>query len=140
LIGVPRPNFCEPIARVLQMLGVRRGMVVSGTVENGDGQAATHLDELSILGETFVAEFYQEHGFSCSTIPPNHFSTESTSLKDLAGGDSKANAQIIRQIFSGKERGPKRDAVMLNAAAALLVSGKVKNLSEGWDISSDLIQ
>jgi anthranilate phosphoribosyltransferase len=61
-------------------------------------------------------------------------------LKDLAGGDSKANAEIIRRIFSGEERGPKRDAVLLNSAAAMLVAGKAKNLSDGWSLAAQLIE
>lgn len=173
LIGVPNPKFCEPMAKVLQMLGVRRGMVVSGQVsslkfevqssaaaetsniqhptsnaESGASEnsalrvphSALFLDEFSTLGETFLAEFYQERGFSCSTIAPENFPLQPTSLEHLAGSDSKANAEIVRRIFSREERGAKRDAVLLNSAAALLVAGKVKNLSEGWELGEQLIQ
>jgi anthranilate phosphoribosyltransferase len=72
LIGVPRPEFCEPLARVLQTLGIRRGMVVSGKVQKDDdtATASTHLDELSIFGENFIAEFFQEGGYRCSTFLP----------------------------------------------------------------------
>jgi anthranilate phosphoribosyltransferase len=146
LIGVPNPKFCEPMARVLQMLGVRRGMVVSGEVQSpkskvqsGDVNPTQYLDEFSPLGENFLAEFYQERGFSCSTISPENFPLQTVSLEDLAGSDSKSNAEIIRRVFSGEERGPKRDAVLLNSAAALLVAGKVKNLSEGWELGAKLI-
>jgi len=147
LVGVPRPELCEPMARVLQMLGVRRGMVVSGEVQgskfkvqSGDPNPTQYLDEFSTLGENFLAEFYQERGFNCSTISPQNFPLQPVSLKDLAGDDSKANAEIVRRIFSGEERGPKRDAVLLNSAAALLVAGKCKNLSEGWDLAAELVR
>jgi anthranilate phosphoribosyltransferase len=57
----------------------------------------------------------------------------------LLGGDKNANAKIVRQILSGQERGPKRDAVLLNAAAALFVAGETKSLAEGWDLAGEAI-
>ena len=69
LVGVPRPELCEPMARALQSLGVRRGMVVCGSA------ARKRLDELSTLGTSDVAEFYQERGFSVSSLSPELFST-----------------------------------------------------------------
>jgi len=134
LAGVPRPEFCEPLARVQQMLGVRRTMVVCGKV-SGVG----FLDELSPLGENTIAEFYQERGFAVSTTLPEQFSLQRGALADLLGGDKTTNAKIIRDIFSGSERGLKRDAVLLNAAAALFVAGKTKSLAEGWDLAVQII-
>ena len=146
LVGVPRPQLCEPIARVLQSLGVRRGMVVSGRVESETEnpmppgiKTGAYLDELSTLGENTIAEFYQDRGFSTSVLPPNNFRLQPVVLADLAGSDRAANAEIVRQLLQGGERGPKRDAVLLNAAAALFVAGKVKSLSEGWDFAAQLI-
>src|SRR5262249_43175116 len=138
LIGVPRPELCEPMARVLQSLGVRRGMVVSGAI--GDQRpAASNLDELSTLGENTIAEFYQEHGFAVSRLSPEQFSLQPAALKDLLGGDKVANAEIIRRILSGDDHGPKRDAVLLNAAAALFVADKAKSLAAGWELSAATI-
>ena len=134
LMGVPRPELCELLAHVLQSLGVRRAMVVCGKVS-----AAGFLDELSTLGENTVAEFYQERGFTVSTTLPEQFPLQPATLADLIGGDKIVNAQIVRQILSGRERGPKRDAVLLNAAAALFVAGKVKSLAEGWDLAGETI-
>jgi anthranilate phosphoribosyltransferase len=134
LMGVPRPELCEPLAHVLQSLGVRRAMVVCGKVP-GVG----FLDELSTLGENIIAEFYQERGFTVSTTMPEQFSLQRATLADLLGGDKIANAKIVREILSGKERGPKRDAVLLNAAAALFVAGKTKSLAEGWDFAVETI-
>ena len=146
LVGVPRPELCEPMARVLQALGVRRGMVVSGKVPNAERgtqnaeNSEFFLDELSTLGETFLAEFYQERGLSCSSLALDNFPLQQTSLQHLAGADSKTNATIVRSILSGEERGPKRDAVLLNDSAALLVASKVKNFVEGWELALRLIQ
>ena len=155
LIGVPNPKFCEPMARVLQMLGVRRGMVVSGEVQSSKFKVQSpgaenselripspglFLDELSTLGDTFLAEFYQEHGLSCSSLALDNFPLQQTSLQHLAGADSKTNATIVRSILSGEERGAKRDAVLLNSAAALFVGGKTKSLGEGWDLALKLIE
>ena len=60
-------------------------------------------------------------------------------LADLAGGDKEANASIVRRLLAGEERGPKRDAVLLNAGAALFVAGKVKSITEGWELAGNLI-
>ena len=133
LVGVPRPELCSILAQVLQSLGVRRGMVVSGRV--GD----VWLDELSTLGDNTLAEFYQDHGFAASIISPAHFPVQPAVLADLAGGDRHANAEIIRRLLRNEERGPKRDAVLLNAGAALFVAGKTKSVSEGWDLANDLL-
>lgn len=138
LIGVPKTELCEPIARVLQSLGIRRGMVVTGCV--GEVEAKNcFLDEFSSLGENHVAEFYQERGFSVSTLSPENFPLQKASLADLAGGDSKTNAEITRRILQGEERGPKRDAVLLNSAAALFVGGKASSLHAGWELAAELI-
>jgi anthranilate phosphoribosyltransferase len=134
LVGVPRPEFCEPIARVLQSLGIRRAMVVCGKVP-GVG----FLDELSPLGENTIAEFYQERALAVSTTMPEQFDLQPATLADLLGGDRATNAQIIRDVFSGAERGPKRDAVLLNASAALFVAGKAKSQAAGWDLAVQIV-
>ncbi len=164
LLGVPRPEMCEPIARVLQTLGVRRAMVVCGEVavekvESGErpaeifdtaaqpaasadqtAQPIAHLDEISTLGETTVAEFYQEHGFTVSKFSPENFPLQPATLTDLVGGDKHANAETARRILRGDERGPKCDAVLLNAAAALFVAGRSRSIGEGWELAEELIR
>src|SRR5271168_1338850 len=124
LVGVSCPELCLPLAGVLQSLGLRRAMVVCGSVPNG------HLDELSTLGETTVAEFYQPHGLTASSLLPTNFPTQPATLADLAGGDREVNAEIIRQLLRGRDRGPRRDATLLNAAGALFVAEKCRSLSE----------
>ena len=134
LMGVPRPEFCEPLAAVLQSLGVRRAMVVCGQVTGGGWQ-----DELSTLGENTIAEFYQERGITVSTTRPEQFPLQPAALADLVGGNKMENAAIVRRILSGEEQGPQRDAVLLNAAAALFVAGKTKSQAEGWDLAGETI-
>lgn len=156
LVGVPRRELCEPIAHVLQSLGVRRGMVVCGevpagvhspqsTVHSGGGtiadsqSAMANLDELSTLGANTVAEFYQERGFTTSTLDPNQFPLQPATLMDLRGGDKFTNAEIIRRILRGEDRGPKRDAVLLNAGAALFVAGRARSMGEGWELAAAVL-
>ncbi len=154
LIGVPSIDLCEPMARVLKSLGVRRGMVVCGSVTRAvpagkgsvsalagpdSGPVTGFLDELSTLGETQVAEFYQDRGFMNSVMLPGGFPLQPATLTDLAGSDRQTNADIVRRLLRNQERGPKRDAILLNAAAALFVAGKTKSIVTGWDLASDLI-
>lgn len=145
LIGVPRPELCEPMARVLQTLGVRRGMIVCGELEASAGSSsvpkngAAYLDEFSAFGENHLAEFYQERGFHVSRFSPAQFPIQSGSVQDLVGGDRTANAEILKRILRGEERGPKRDATLLNAAAALLVANRVKSFTEGWEFAGEII-
>ena len=133
LMGVPRRELCEPIAKVLQTLGSRRAMVVCGNV--GDSQ----LDELATLGSNTVAEFYQERAFTSSVLDPTQFQLQPATLADLKGGDREANAEIIRRILRGDDRGPKRDAVLLNTGAALFVAGRVRSIAEGWELAAEVI-
>ncbi len=137
LIGVAKKELCEPIARVLQLLGIRRGMAVCGEIPTEAGTRG--LDEFSTLGENHIAEFYQDRGFAVSVMSPIHFPIQSASLSDLLGGNRDVNAEIIRRILRGEERGPKRDAVLLNSAAALFVANKVKSLAEGWSLAAEII-
>ncbi|MBI5772149.1 MAG: anthranilate phosphoribosyltransferase [Verrucomicrobia bacterium] len=143
LVGAPRPQLCEPLAKVLQSLGIRRGMVVCGEVERkkekGESGEAAHLDELSTLGPGTIAEFYQDRGFSVSTLSPENFPLQPATLADLVGGDRAANAAIVRAILAGADRGPKRDAVLLNAGAALFVAGAARSMMEGWERAAAVI-
>ncbi len=138
LVGVPRPDLCEPFARVLQSLGVRRAMVACGAAPDQAG-ATRHLDEFSTLGPTTVAEFYQERGLACSSLQPDLFPLQPATLADLRGGDVQTNATIIRRVLAGQERGPKRDVALLNAGAALFVGGRAKSLIAGWDEAAQVI-
>jgi anthranilate phosphoribosyltransferase len=133
LVGVPMPALCAPIAAALQQLGLARAMVVSGKTPSG------HLDELSTVGDTVIAEFHHERALSVSTLSVQNLPVQPTVLADLAGGDCAENAEIVRRILSGQERGPKRDAVLLNAGAALFLAGQARGILEGWERAGSLI-
>lgn len=139
LVGVSRPTVCEPIAQTLKTLGLRRAMVVCGQVTTSGGSEVAHLDELSTLGSNTIAEFHHDRGFSCTEWSASDFPLQPACLDDLAGGDAAQNAQIIRNVLAGTDRGPRRDAVLLNAAAALVVAGVVRSMVEGWDLAGELI-
>jgi anthranilate phosphoribosyltransferase len=133
LVGVPRCELCLPIANVLQSLGVRRGMVVCGSVV--DGNAERYLDEFSTLGNNHVVGFPPD----IKSISPSDLPFQPATLADLAGGDCQANAEIVRSLLHGEERGPKRDAVLLNTAAAMLITEKCISWNEGWNMAAELI-
>jgi anthranilate phosphoribosyltransferase len=133
LLGVANPSLCEPVARVLQSLGLHRALVVCGQAGSG------FLDELSTVGESTIAEFHHERGFSVSTCGPEDFSVRRARIEELAGGDRETNAELVRAVLSGLDRGARRDAVLLNAGAALLVAGRVRSITEGIDAAARLI-
>ena len=104
------------------------------------------LDEEALMqslrpagAEVMARTLAQEKALTVSELHPDTFPIQAAVLADLRGGDREANAQIIRTILNGKERGPKRDAVLLNAAAALFVAGRVKTMIEGWELGSKVI-
>jgi anthranilate phosphoribosyltransferase len=119
VVGVPRPELTGFMARCLQRLGVRRAWVV-----HGGG-----LDEVSPCAATTVASF-DDHGFTCFVLDPAEAGVEPCGAEALRGGDAPANAAIVRAVLAG-ERGPRRNAVLLNAAAALVVAGRAGKMREG---------
>jgi len=120
LIGVYSDALTEPLARVLAELGTLRAFVVHGA----DG-----LDEISNTGESHISEVH-EGVVRSSRVRPEDVGLSRASIADLQGGDREENAQIIRRVLGG-ERGPRRDIVLMNAAAALVVGGKARELKEG---------
>lgn len=139
LVGVPRPALCQPLAVVLQSLGARRAMVVSGCVGAVSGSSLEYLDEFSILGDTTIARFTDSGPVTTSTFNPATLPIQKATLDDLRGGDRSDNARIVRQVLSGEDRSPKRDAVLINAAAAFQVAGKVDSMAEGWTLAAGII-
>jgi len=121
VLGVYLPQLVEQVAEVACQLGFVHAVVVHGL----DG-----LDEISLLGETRVAEI-KDGRINYYTIAPEQFGMKRCTLEDVHGGNPEYNAQVIRDIFSGKERGPKRDMLLLNSAAAFLVADKVSSMEEG---------
>lgn len=124
VLGVYAPELTEKLARVLAYLGSESACIVHG--EGG-------LDEISTIGSTKVS-FLQQGDIKTFTIIPEDFGIKRTRLEELRGGDSHYNARIIENILQG-EKGPRRDVVVLNAAAAFWGSGLVPDLHEGINIA-----
>ena len=120
LVGVPRPELTELIARSLLMLGSERAWVVHGA----DG-----IDEISTTGHTKVSEC-RDGAVNTFYVHPADFGIPKASPADLKGGDAAANAAIVTAILDGR-KGPARDVVLLNAGAALFVAGRVGSIQEG---------
>ncbi len=129
LLGVYDKSLVEPLAHVLSNLGVKNGMVVFGREK---------LDEISAVGPTLVCEF-KEGTYKTYEIKPEDFGFTSCQKEDLVGGTPEENAKITRDILSGKEQGPKRTTVLLNAGAALYIGEKAKTLADGVKLAAELI-
>ena len=130
LMGVYDSSLVEPLAKVMQNLGVKRGMVVYGTDK---------IDEISMSSETKVCEILDKENLKSYTISPKDFGYDFYDKKELEGGDKKENAEIIRNIFSLKDKGAKRKAVCMNAGAGFYIAGKVQNIKEGVKMAENLI-
>lgn len=129
LVGVYSPKLVETIAKVMAGLGVERGLVVSGE---------DNMDEITLTGTTTVGEI-KDGKVEVFTITPEQFSLKRCSLTDLTGGDGNANAQITKDILSGKETGAKRDIVLFNAGAALYVGGAAESIGDGIKLAASAI-
>ncbi len=128
LLGVFSTDFVEKIASALMLMDVKSAMVVSSY----DG-----MDEISIADKT-KAIYYDGMRLRDMIIDPKSYGIFGTK-EDLVGGDAKENAKITRGILSGEIKGAKRDAVLLNSAAALMVDGKVNSIEEGIKLSKEAI-
>jgi len=128
VVGVYSAGLVEKLAEALSMLGLHRALVVHGL----DG-----LDEITITGPTRIAEV-REGTVRTYEITPEEFGMKRGTLDDISGGDSAANATIIRDVLAGK-RSPRRDVVLLNAAAALVAAGKVDHLTDALPLASKSI-
>ncbi|MGN0267617.1 MAG: anthranilate phosphoribosyltransferase [Lachnospiraceae bacterium] len=128
LLGVYDEYLVEPLAQVLMDLGVKRGMVVYGMDK---------LDEISMSAPTKVCEF-KDGWFKSYTIKPEDFGLTRCTKADLEGGAPEENAEITRQILKGA-KGPKRDAVLMNAGASLYIGGKAETMAEGIRMAAELI-
>ena len=128
LLGVYDAYLVEPLAQVLISLGVKRGMVVYGQDK---------LDEISMSAPTTVCEI-KDGWFRSSVIAPEDFGFERCTKDDLKGGTPEENAQITLAILSG-EKGHKRNAVLMNAGAALHIGGKAETMREGVELAAEII-
>lgn len=121
LMGVFDESLVEPLARVMLNLGVARGMVVFGQDK---------LDEISMSAPTSVCEI-RDGNFRSYVITPEQFGYTSCKKEELVGGTPQENAEITRNIISGQDKGARRQAVCLNAGAALYIAGAAGSLEEG---------
>lgn len=128
LLGVYDEYLVEPLAQVLISLGVERGMVVYGKDK---------LDEISMSAPTTICEF-KDGWFKTYTVCPEDFGLERCTKQDLEGGTPEENAKITRDILNG-EKGHKRNAVLMNAGAALYVGGKAESMKDGVRLAAEII-
>ena len=129
LMGVYDQSLVEPLAQVMANLGVNRGMVVYGQ---------DSLDEISMCAPTSVCEI-RGGKFTSYEITPEQFGYERCEKGALTGGTPAENAEITKAILKGEEKGPKRQAVCLNAGAALYIAGKAASIEEGVKLAESLI-
>ncbi len=129
LLGVYDSSLVEPLAQVLMSLGVKRGMVVYGTDK---------LDEISVAAPTHVCEF-KDGWFKSYNVSPQQFGLAGGTHEDIKGGTPEENAEITKAILRGEEKGAKRDAVLLNAGAALYVGEKAETFADGVKLAAELI-
>ena len=128
-MGVYDESLVEPLSRVMTNLGVKRGMVVYGQDK---------LDEISMSAPTTVCEI-DNGNYRSYVIQPEDFGLQRCSKEELVGGTAEENAAITRGILSGEIQGPKRDAVCMNAGAALYIGGKADSIGDGIKLAQQLI-
>jgi anthranilate phosphoribosyltransferase len=128
ILGVYDEKLVETLAGVLKNLGTRKAWVVHGK----DG-----LDEISVSAETVVAEL-SDGKINLFNVNPEAYGIKKSTLTDLKGGTAADNALIIRKVLGG-EKGPKRDIVLLNAAAGLCVGGVTENIQDGLKLAQKSI-
>lgn len=128
VLGVYDPALCEVMAKVLKKLGIRQALVVHG---------AGGLDEVSVVGETMIAELRDGQVIDYA-VDPENLGIKPARLEELQGGTKEENASILRSVLSGS-KGTRRDVVLLNAAAALVASSKASDLKEGIAIAAQSI-
>jgi len=134
LVGVFARELCPAFAEILQRLGRDSAWVVHGTT--GDGRS---VDEVSLMGSTRICKAGAYQDLEDGEIRPRDFGMKHAEVDELRGGDARENAAILEAILGGRETGPKRDMVLLNAGAALACAGLADNIEDGIDVSREMI-
>jgi anthranilate phosphoribosyltransferase len=129
VVGVYSPSLTEVIAGTMMNLGVERGFVVSGH---------DNMDEFTLTGPSTVSEI-KDGAVTTYEVTPEQFGFKSCDLSELQGGDGTVNAQITRDILSGKEQGAKRNIVLLNAGATLYIGGLADSIEAGIQLAAETI-
>ena len=130
LLGVYKPELLDTVTYVARQLGYTRGMFVHGL----DG-----LDEISLLGPTRINDL-RDGRVDTYEITPEQLGLRRCTLAEIETGTPQENADSIRGVFSGRITGPRRDAILINAAGALVVGGKARDLAEGVALARQLIE
>ncbi|MHC4753641.1 MAG: anthranilate phosphoribosyltransferase [Planctomycetota bacterium] len=128
VMGVASEELLDRIIETLKILGAERAMVV-----HGQG-----MDEISTLGVTNIRRL-EDGEVSSIELDPKELGISGTSIDEIRSGDTAANAEIVRDILSGKEKGPRKDIVLLNAAAAIIVGGLAQDFAQAIKIADSSI-
>ncbi|MBN8461137.1 MAG: anthranilate phosphoribosyltransferase [Verrucomicrobia bacterium] len=134
LVGVFAREWCPAFAEILQQLGRESAWVVHGTT--GDGRS---VDEVSLMGSTRICKAGAYQDQEDEEVRPRDFGLQHAEVSDLTGGDAATNAAILEAILGGRDTGPKRDMVLLNAGAALACAGLADNMGDGIEIARGVI-
>jgi anthranilate phosphoribosyltransferase len=134
LVGVFSRELCPAFAEILQRLGRDSAWVVHGTT--GDGRS---VDEVSLMGSTRICKSGLYQDIADEEVRPRDFGLTHAEVHDLQGGDAQTNAIILEGILSGKETGPKRDMVLMNAGAALACAGLADDMGDGIQLAKEVI-
>ncbi|MEQ8176616.1 MAG: anthranilate phosphoribosyltransferase [Syntrophomonadaceae bacterium] len=129
ILGVYKPELLDDVAQIALSLGYTRGLFVHGM----DG-----LDEISLLGKTRINEI-KDGAITGYEISPEDFGLTRCTLEDIATGTPDVNAGVIRDVFSGKTRGPRREAILINAGGALYIGGKANSIADGIKLAGEII-
>jgi len=134
LVGVFNRDLCPVFAEILQRLGRESAWVVHGTT--GDGRS---VDEVSLMGSTRICKSGLFQDLEDEEVRPRDFGFKHAEVEELQGGDAQANAVILEAILAGRETGPKRDMVLMNAGAAIACAGLADDMGDGIGISREMI-
>lgn len=129
VMGVYKPELLDTVSKVAASIGYKRALFVHGL----DG-----LDEISLMGKTRVNEL-NNGNITTYEIAPEDFGLSRCTLEEIATGTPQENACMVRGVFSGKDKGPRRQAVVLNAAGALMIGNKAASFKEGIQLAGEII-
>lgn len=135
MVGVFQRDLCPVFAEILQRLGRDSVWAVNGRTQEGHS-----VDEVSLMGDTRICKAGNYQDQEDEEICPEDFGLRRAHVTDLQGGDAAENAIILENILSGKETGPKRDIVLLNAATALACAGLSDHIGDGIEIARETIK
>jgi len=134
LVGVFTHDLSPGFAEILQRLGRQSAWVVHGTTSDGRS-----VDEVSLMGSTRISKSGISQETTSEEVHPHDFGLEQAEVESLRGGDANTNAAILEDILSGRETGPKRDMILMNAGAALACAGLADTMGKGIDIAREMI-